>query len=105
MKPWWRVALFRGMVNDVKRRAPYYWSDFADAWDYRVVPSTGGIPPSSLKEGVYMCFWKIALTLGDSLHVFCKVGRKKSTYFLTIPNNPMPLRVDADALVPLPVDS
>lgn len=39
-KPWWRVALFRGMVNDVRRRAPYYASDFTDAWDYRVVPST-----------------------------------------------------------------
>jgi hypothetical protein len=42
-KPWWHVALFRGMVSDVKRRAPYYWSDYADAWDYRVVPSTGEI--------------------------------------------------------------
>ena len=37
---WWRVRLFRGMLNDVKRRAPYYWSDWADAWDYRIVPAT-----------------------------------------------------------------
>lgn len=37
---WWHVHLFRGMVNDVKRRAPYYWSDWTDAWDYRVVPAT-----------------------------------------------------------------
>lgn len=37
---WWRVRLFRGMVADVRRRAPYYWSDWADAWDYRVVPAT-----------------------------------------------------------------
>lgn len=37
---WWRVRLFRGMVNDVKRRAPYYWSDLIDAWDYRIVPAT-----------------------------------------------------------------
>lgn len=28
------------MVNDVKRRAPYYRSDWTDAWDYRVVPAT-----------------------------------------------------------------
>ena len=39
-KKWWRVKLFRGMINDVKRRAPFYWSDWKDAWDYRVVPAT-----------------------------------------------------------------
>jgi hypothetical protein len=37
---WWRVKLFRGMVNDIKRRGPYYLSDWRDAWDYRVVPAT-----------------------------------------------------------------
>jgi len=39
-KKWWKIRLFRGMVNDVRRRAPYYWSDWRDAWDYRVVPAT-----------------------------------------------------------------
>ncbi len=39
-KKWWKIKLFRGMVNDVRRRAPYYWSDWKDAWDYRVVPAT-----------------------------------------------------------------
>ena len=48
-KRWWRIRLFRGMINDVKRRAPYYWSDWTDAWDYRVVPAT-----------VYMYFAKYA---------------------------------------------
>ena len=38
--PWWKVRLFRGMVADVRRRLPYYWSDWADAWDYRVIPAT-----------------------------------------------------------------
>lgn len=28
------------MINDVKRRAPYYWSDLTDAWDYRIIPAT-----------------------------------------------------------------
>lgn len=28
------------MIKDVKRRAPYYWSDWTDAWDYRIVPAT-----------------------------------------------------------------
>lgn len=37
---WWKVRLFRGMTNDVRRRAPFYWSDWKDAWDYRVVPAT-----------------------------------------------------------------
>ncbi|PWW73562.1 hypothetical protein C7212DRAFT_284748 [Tuber magnatum] len=29
------------MVNDVRRRLPHYKSDWTDAWDYRIVPSTG----------------------------------------------------------------
>lgn len=37
---WWHVRLFRGMINDVRRRAPYYGTDWKDAWDYRVVPAT-----------------------------------------------------------------
>jgi hypothetical protein len=37
---WWKIKLFRGMVDDVRRRAPYYLSDWTDAWDYRVVPAT-----------------------------------------------------------------
>lgn len=39
-KRWWTINLFRGMVNDVKRRAPFYSSDWKDAWDYRVIPAT-----------------------------------------------------------------
>lgn len=37
---WWQVQLFRGMINDLRRRVPYYVSDWVDAWDYRVVPAT-----------------------------------------------------------------
>lgn len=40
------------MIDDVKRRAPYYLSDFTDAWDYRVIPAT-----------VYMYFAKSAAAL------------------------------------------
>jgi hypothetical protein len=47
---WWKIRLFRGMINDVRRRAPFYWSDWVDAWDYRVVPAT-----------VYMYFAKYEL--------------------------------------------
>lgn len=49
---WWRIRFFRGMMNDVKRRAPYYWSDWTDAWDYRIVPAT-----------VYMYFAKYVSSL------------------------------------------
>lgn len=48
---WYKVRLFRGMVDDVKRRAPFYWSDWTDAWDYRVVPAT-----------IYMYFAKYVVT-------------------------------------------
>ncbi|KAF3491582.1 anion exchange family protein [Arthroderma uncinatum] len=46
---WWKIRFFHGMKNDIKRRAPYYWSDWKDAWDYRVVPAT-----------VYMYFAKFS---------------------------------------------
>ncbi|CAK9441412.1 uncharacterized protein LODBEIA_P52800 [Lodderomyces beijingensis] len=29
-----------GIYNDIKTRLPYYESDFKDAWNYRVIPST-----------------------------------------------------------------
>ncbi|PHH91822.1 hypothetical protein CDD83_10171 [Cordyceps sp. RAO-2017] len=54
--PWWRIRLFRGMVNDVRQRLPYYASDWLDAWDYRVVPAT-----------VYMYFANILPALAFSL--------------------------------------
>lgn len=36
----WHVHLFRGMTHDIRRRAPYFLSDWTDSWDYRVVPAT-----------------------------------------------------------------
>ncbi|KAJ5276643.1 hypothetical protein N7524_002796 [Penicillium chrysogenum] len=61
---WWHVYLFRGMINDVKRRAPYYWSDWTDAWDYRVIPAT-----------VYMYFANILPALAFSLDMFEKTSQ------------------------------
>ncbi|KAK1453989.1 hypothetical protein CMEL01_05648 [Colletotrichum melonis] len=63
---WWKVHLFRGMVNDLRRRAPFYVSDWTDAWDYRVVPAT-----------VYMYFANILPALAFSLDMFTSTG---STY-------------------------
>ncbi|KAL2157223.1 hypothetical protein VTH06DRAFT_6359 [Thermothelomyces fergusii] len=59
--PWWKIHLFRGMVNDVRKRAPYYLSDWTDAWNYRVVPAT-----------VYMFFANILPALAFSLDMFNK---------------------------------
>lgn len=30
----------RGILNDIRARAPYYLSDWTDAWNYRVIPAT-----------------------------------------------------------------
>ncbi|KAI9877067.1 MAG: hypothetical protein M1830_004895 [Pleopsidium flavum] len=62
-KKWWKIRLFRGMVNDIRRRAPYYWSDWRDAWDYRVVPAT-----------IYMYFANILPALAFSLDMFSKTA-------------------------------
>ncbi|KAF2797287.1 hypothetical protein K505DRAFT_235880 [Melanomma pulvis-pyrius CBS 109.77] len=61
---WWKTQLFRGMINDIRRRAPFYWSDWKDAWDYRVVPAT-----------VYMYFANILPALAFSLDMFAKTDQ------------------------------
>ncbi|KAE8329794.1 HCO3 transporter family-domain-containing protein [Aspergillus sergii] len=58
---WWRIHFFRGMIHDIKRRAPFFISDWTDAWDYRVVPAT-----------VYMFFANILPALAFSLDMFEK---------------------------------
>jgi len=55
---WWKIRFFRGMIDDVKRRAPYYLSDWTDAWDYRVVPAT-----------VYMYFAKYVAQAQMLMHL------------------------------------
>ncbi|KAH6611201.1 hypothetical protein Trco_001221 [Trichoderma cornu-damae] len=60
---WWSVHPFRGMANDIRRRAPYYVSDWLDAWDYRVVPAT-----------IFMYFANILPALAFSLDMFQNTG-------------------------------
>lgn len=36
----WIKSWGSGMKNDIVHRLPYYWSDWTDAWNYRVVPAT-----------------------------------------------------------------
>jgi hypothetical protein len=61
---WWKTRLFSGMINDIRRRAPFYWSDWKDAWDYRVVPAT-----------IYMYFANILPALAFSLDMFAKTNQ------------------------------
>jgi hypothetical protein len=35
-----RVKIGAGIVRDIRARAPWYWSDWKDAWNYRVLPAT-----------------------------------------------------------------
>jgi boron transporter len=35
-----RIKVGAGIVRDIRARAPWYWSDWKDAWNYRVVPAT-----------------------------------------------------------------
>lgn len=36
---WIPTSFGRGIIRDLKARAPYYASDWTDAWNYRVVPA------------------------------------------------------------------
>lgn len=36
----WYQNIGAGIFLDLRARAPWYWSDWADAWNYRVVPAT-----------------------------------------------------------------
>ncbi|KAI6251505.1 hypothetical protein HI914_00541 [Erysiphe necator] len=60
---WWKIHLFSGMIEDVRRRLPFYWSDWKDAWDYRVIPAT-----------LYIYFANILPALAFSLDMFTKTN-------------------------------
>lgn len=36
----WYRRLGTGIIADIRARAPWYLSDWTDAWNYRVVPAT-----------------------------------------------------------------
>lgn len=44
LRKWLRVGLIEhlgiGIARDIRARAPYYVSDWTDAWNYRVVPAS-----------------------------------------------------------------
>ncbi|TFK40712.1 HCO3 transporter family-domain-containing protein [Crucibulum laeve] len=48
----WFQRLGAGIVLDVKARAPWYVSDWSDAWNYRVVPATALIFFANVLPGI-----------------------------------------------------
>lgn len=67
VKSWYRIRFFRGMIDDVRRRAPFYASDWTDAWDYRVIPAT-----------IYMYFAKLVLSYWSFSIAFIFCGTMES---------------------------
>ncbi len=35
-----KIKVGGGILRDIRARAPLYWSDWKDAWNYRVLPAT-----------------------------------------------------------------
>ncbi|KAJ7043835.1 HCO3 transporter family-domain-containing protein [Mycena alexandri] len=48
----WIRSLGSGVVNDIKSRAPFYLSDWTDAWNYRVIPATALIFFANVLPGI-----------------------------------------------------
>ncbi|TFK20592.1 anion exchanging protein [Coprinopsis marcescibilis] len=48
----WLPNLGSGILLDIKARAPYYLSDWADAWNYRVIPATALIFFANVLPGI-----------------------------------------------------
>ncbi|KZT67118.1 hypothetical protein DAEQUDRAFT_746299 [Daedalea quercina L-15889] len=47
-----RIWIGSGMIHDVRARAPYYMSDWTDAWNYRVIPAIVLIFFSNVLPGI-----------------------------------------------------
>lgn len=56
----WIRSLGSGVVSDIRSRAPFYLSDWSDAWNYRVVPATALI---FFAKWVFKTkYWNVLLT-------------------------------------------
>ncbi|KAJ7645644.1 HCO3 transporter family-domain-containing protein [Mycena polygramma] len=48
----WIRGLGSGVVSDIRSRAPFYLSDWSDAWNYRVIPATALIFFANVLPGI-----------------------------------------------------
>ena len=77
------------MRNDVRRRLPWYWSDWTDAWNYRVIPSTwvsfGGSYPSNSLQGLmggqFIFFANVLPGIAFSLDLIVSLIESRSESF------------------------
>jgi|SRR5712671_3999260 len=63
-----RVKIGAGIMRDIRARAPWYWSDWKDAWNYRVIPATALVffAKYVLSEYLAACatpFWDLSVDL------------------------------------------
>ncbi|RXW22878.1 hypothetical protein EST38_g2990 [Candolleomyces aberdarensis] len=61
----WPKRLGRGIIHDIRARTPYYWSDWKDAWNYRVVPATALIFFANVLPGI-----AFSLDLIETTHLY-----------------------------------
>ncbi|KAH8978463.1 HCO3 transporter family-domain-containing protein [Lactarius akahatsu] len=52
LRTWLPVNVGAGIVRDIRARAPWYWSDWTDAWNYRVLPATTLILFANVLPGI-----------------------------------------------------
>ncbi|KAH8989556.1 anion exchanging protein [Lactarius akahatsu] len=52
LRTWLPVNVGAGIVRDIRARAPWYWSDWTDAWNYRVLPATALILFANVLPGI-----------------------------------------------------
>lgn len=95
---WWKTRLFSGMINDIRRRAPFYWSDWKDAWDYRVVPATVYMYFAKYVPPIRYLYYTLACPAMALLNM-SPFKRKPARFFCSLfaPNSslsPMPLMHD-----------
>ncbi|EDR13740.1 uncharacterized protein LACBIDRAFT_230567 [Laccaria bicolor S238N-H82] len=51
LRTWFR-CLGKGIILDFRARAPWYWSDWVDAWNYRIIPATALIFFANVLPGI-----------------------------------------------------
>ncbi|KAF8264730.1 HCO3 transporter family-domain-containing protein [Lactarius quietus] len=52
LRSWLPVNIGTGILRDIRARAPWYWSDWTDAWNYRVLPATALILCANVLPGI-----------------------------------------------------
>lgn len=103
---WWKIHFFQGMMNDVKRRGPYYLSDWKDAWDYRVVPATvymyfAKYDPDKCNFSLFLVHFSVSILLLFYPGFVCSVFPSAPLHTSCPPNPALECRIIASQDAPL----